>query len=344
MAVSKKVFGKTSSGDTVTLYTITAADGSSASIMDYGAAIVSLRFPDKNGNLQECCLGYRDFSSYEKSGDCLGAVVGPVCNRISGASFSLNGKQYQLETNDGANHLHSASAGFHRKVFALEQITENSLTFSSSSPDGEGGYPGNLSVSVTYSLSDSHNLLLTMQAQTDQDTPVSMTNHCYFRLSDEPDILEHTLQVNASRITQAGPGNIPTGHLLPVDGTVFDFRHFKKLGEDIKKEEPSLLLFGGYDHNFCIDGSGFRHFCSLESALSGISMSIFSDFPGMQVYTGNFLTPLPDCSSRLICPRGGIALEAQFWPDAVNQAGFPSVILHAGDTWQHHIEYRFRTI
>lgn len=344
MAVSKKVFGKTSSGDTVTLYTITAADGSSASIMDYGAAIVSLRFPDKNGNLQECCLGYRDFSSYEKSGDCLGALVGPVCNRISGASFSLNGIQYQLETNDGKNHLHSASAGLHRKVFALEQITENSITLSSSSPDGEGGYPGNLSVSATYSLSDSHELLLSMQAQTDQDTPVNLTNHCYFRLSDEPDILEHTLQIDASRITQAGPGNIPTGQLLSVDHGVFDFRESKRIGADIKKEEPSLLLFGGYDHNFCIDGSGFRHFGSLESAVFGIRMSIFSDLPGMQVYTGNFLTPLPDRSGSLICPRGGIALEPQFWPDAVNQKDFPSVILHAGDKWQHRIEYRFRTI
>ena len=344
MSVSTQIFGHTKDGAPVTLYTISAADGSSISVMDYGATIVSLRFPDRSGQLQDCCLGYRDFSDYEEGGAFLGATCGPVCNRISGASFSINGEKYVLEANEGANQLHSASAGFDHKLFTLEHMEENSITFHYSFPDMEGGFPGNLSVSVTYTLTDTHDLLLSFLAQTDKDTPVNLTNHSYFNLSGEPDILDHILQINASRITQTGEGNIPTGNLLPVDGTVFDFTSPRKISEDIKKEEPALLMFGGYDHNFCIDGEGFRQLAVLASEKSGICMSIHSDLPGLQVYTGNFLSPLPGLDGKKIKPHGGIAMEPQFWPDAVNQESFPSVILRAGEVWNHRIEYRFRTL
>lgn len=343
MAVNTQVFGHTKEGLPVTLFTISASDGSSVSVMDYGAAIVSMRFPGRSGHLQDCCLGYRDFLNYEKGRGCLGATCGPVCNRISGASFTLNGKKYTLEANEGENQLHSASCGFDHKIFTLESLTENSITLHHSFPDMEGGFPGNLSVKVTYTLSDSHELLLSYLAQTDADTPVNLTNHTYFRLSDEEDILDHTLQIHASRITQAGEGNIPTGRLLPVDGTVFDFTSPKRIQDDIKKEEPSLLMFSGYDHNFCIDGEGFRQLALLASEKSGICMSICSDLPGLQVYTGNFLDPLPGLDGRTIIPHSGIAMEPQFWPDALHHENFPSIILRKGEIWKHSISYRFGT-
>lgn len=343
MAVTTQVFGHTKDGMPVTLYTITAADGSSAAVMDYGASIVSLRFPDRSGHLQDCCLGYRDFADYEKGSSFIGATCGPVCNRIRGASFTISGEKYKLEANEGENQLHSASCGFDHKLFTLVKQGENSISLHHSFPDLEGGFPGNLSVTVTYTLSDDHELLLSYQAQTDKDTPVNLTNHSYFRLSGEEDILDHTLQIHASRITQAGEGNIPTGRLLPVDGTVFDFTSPKKIGEDLKKEESSLLMFGGYDHNFCIDGEGFRELAVLASDKSGICMSICSNLPGLQVYTGNFLDPLPGLDGQVIKPHGGIAMEPQFWPDAVHHENFPSIILHAGEVWKHSISYRFGT-
>ena len=343
MSVTKQIFGYTKDNRPVTLYTITAADGSSVSVMDYGAAVVSMRFPDRNGELQDCCLGYKCFSDYEEANSFLGATCGPVCNRISGASFTLDGENYVLEANEGENQLHSASAGFDHKLFSLEKMEENSVTLRHSSPDMEGGFPGNLNVQVTYTLTDAHELLVSLSAQTDKATPVNLTNHSYFRLSDEEDILDHTLQIHASCTTECSPDNIPTGRLLPVDGTAYDFRKPKKIRTDIKTEEPSPLLHGGYDHNFCLDGEGMRCCAVLSSDKTGICMSIESDLPGLQVYTGNFLDPLPNLDGRIIKPRGGIAMEPQFWPDAVNHENFPSAILRPGESWEHQILYRFGT-
>ena len=343
MAVTTQVFGHMKDGSPVTLYTITAADGSSVSVMDYGATTVSMRFPDRSGQLRDCCLGYRDFQDYEEGTSFLGATCGPVCNRISGASFSIHGQKYVLEANEGENQLHSASVGFDHKLFSLERMDENSITLSHVSPDMEGGFPGNLKAEVTYTLTDTHELQISLSAQTDKDTPVNLTNHSYFRLSDEEDILEHTLQVSASHITETGPGNIPTGRLLSVDGTAFDFRKPKLVGADIKKEEPALLEYGGYDHNFCPDGEGFRCCAVLSSDQTGIRMEICSDLPGLQVYTGYYLDPRTNLDGRQIKPRGGIAMEPQFWPDSVNNDNFPSVILHPGEVWSHRIVYRFST-
>lgn len=344
MHIKNEIFGRTRDGRTVTLYTIKATDGSAVSVMDYGASIVSMRFPDRGGVLRECCLGYPDFPSYETGKDYLGATVGRVCGRISGASFSIHGKAYPVAANDGSNHLHGGPCGFSSKVFTLAGMEDGTLTLQAESPDLEEGYPGHLTLQVRFSLTENHCFSISYEAQADQDTPVSLTNHTYFNLSGEETILDHTLQLDADSYTECGPGNIPTGRILPVHGTPFDFCEAKTLGLDIKKEESSLLLFGGYDHNFCVPGTGFRRFGSLYSPASGICMDLYSDLPGVQVYTGNFLSPMPDLSGKTIRPNGGIALETQYYPDALHQRHFPDIILPAGKKWQSRSAYYFRVV
>ena len=318
--------------------TIRNSSGASPSVLDYGATIQSLCVPDREGHLVDVVLGYDTEEEYRTQGAYLGATIGRVGNRIGGAVFSLNGKTYELAKNDGENHLHGGASGFNDKVWTV-RTEGNRIVCERISPDGEENYPGNLSVRVTFTLTENNELKITYDADTDADTPVNLTNHSYFNLNGGGTILEHSLRVNGERITANGAGCLPTGVLAPVAGTAFDFRTEKKIGADIDADEEQLKLVGGYDVNYVLSG---EEAAVLYSQETGIEMTVRTDLPGMQLYSGNFLTERKGKGGSVIHRRDGVCFESQLFPNAMNCYGFPSPILHAGEHLHTETVYAFK--
>ncbi|MBQ3387196.1 MAG: galactose mutarotase, partial [Eggerthellaceae bacterium] len=279
-------FGTLSTGEAVTAARLTNAHGMSVTVLDYGATIQSLVVPDRAGNPVDVVRGYDKAAKYEANVGYLGATVGRVANRIGGAAFTLHGITYRLARNDGDNHLHGGLRGFDKRLWDM-QAEHDRIVCSRLSPDGEEGYPGNLAVTVTFQLSGDGALSITYEADTDADTPVNLTNHSYFNLDGSADVLAHRLQVFAERFCENDAGCLPTGRLLNVADTPFDFRAEKAIGADIGADHEQLRLAGGYDHNFCLTG---RRAAILRSEVSGICLTVDTDRPGMQVYSANFLT------------------------------------------------------
>lgn len=331
-------FGRLSDGTAVTAAHVENASGAALTVIDYGAAVQSLKIPDRSGRLVDVVLGYDTAAEYERNDAYLGATIGRVGNRIGGAAFSLNGKTYALAKNDGENHLHGGLRGFDKQLWAM--TAENGrICCKRLSPDGEEGYPGNLSVTVTFTLTEDHALRIAYDAETDADTLVNPTNHSYFNLDGGGSVLDHRLQVFAERFCEGGAGCLPTGRLLDVEGTPFDFRAGKRIGDDIGADDEQLRRAGGYDHNYCLAG---RRAAVLTSEKTGIEMTVETDMPGMQVYTGNFLTEQKGKGGAEITRRGAVALETQLYPNAMQCWGFPSPVLRAGQTMHSVTEYRFR--
>lgn len=343
MSISQKNFGHTSDGHGVILYTITNAGGNSVSIMNYGATIQAILIKNADGGIIDCCLGYNTIEDYEKYTDCLGACIGRVGNRIGKGQFTLNGTRYQLAVNNGPNHLHGGLKGFDKHIFHAVIENDNTIVFSRLSPDMEEGYPGDLQVSVQYTFDDDNRLIIDYSAYSSADTIVNLTNHAYFNLSGEGDgtILDHRLEIQADTFTEIDAHVLPTGRILDVTGTPFDFRTAKAIGQDMEADDEQLHRAGGYDHNFCISGSGLRTCCTLESPKTHIQMSVITDRPGVQVYTGNFLTEVPGKSGKTYSKYGGVALETQIYPDALAHEGFPSPVLKAGETYRTTTIYQF---
>lgn len=254
MAVTQRSFGRTKWNEAVTAYTLTNAVGASVTVLDYGATIQSLRVPDRTGALVDVVLGYDTVTEYEKNGGYLGATIGRIGNRIGKGQFSLGGVDYQLACNDGANHLHGGERGFDKRMW---QVTAETLSLRCTrlSPDGEEGYPGALSVSVTFTLTEENTLSIRYEATSDRDTIVNLTNHSYFNLNGGGSVLTHRLQVFADRFCENDDGCLPTGRLLAVEGTPFDFRTPKAIGADIGQDDINLKNGGGYDHNFVLSGT-----------------------------------------------------------------------------------------
>ena len=348
MSLDKSIFGVMPDGTKVESYTLKNANGMTAQIITYGCRIVKLLTPDKNGKFGDVVLGHDNLEGYLEKGDVFGAVVGRFANRIGGAEFTIDGKRYPLAANNGKNSLHSAPGGIQDRIWKLKCSSNDddspSATFSYCSKDGESGFPGNLDITVTYSLSTDNALIIEYAARTDHETPVNLTNHSYFNISGnaKKDVLSQELQINADSITAVGPDLIPTGELLPVAGTAYDFNQSKTIGQDIRANDSLLKSCGGYDHNFVLKGGdGMKKAGELYDQASGRVMSVFTDMPGMQVYTGNSFRDGVGKDGITYLPHHAVCLETQFFPDSVHHANFPYQNLKPGEKYKRTTIYKF---
>jgi aldose 1-epimerase len=343
--VEKSLFGKLADGTRVYSFTLTNSHSASAKVITYGAILNELWIPDRAGKLADVVLGFDTLEGYIANRPWFGATVGRVANRIAQGKFSLDGKQYSLEINDPPNNLHSGSHDLSHVVWAAEPLKESdgaAVRFSYHSPNGDEGFPGNLDVSVTYTLTNQNELKLNYTAKTDQATPVNLTHHSYFNLDSQPDVLGEILYINADRYTPVNATLIPTGEIAPVRGTPLDFTHPKAIGADIAgmKGDP-----GGYDHNFVLNGEAGQLQLAARAFApsSGREMEVWTTEPGVQFYSGNFLDgSITGKRGVVYGPHSGFCLETQHFPDAVNQPKFPSVILHPGQEYHQETIYRFR--
>ena len=338
MIISKREFGTLSDGTRVSCWTLENEQGMTAEVLDYGVTIRSILVPDQKGNAVDVVLGYDTLEEYV-SDDCyLGATIGRVANRIKGASFELNGKTYKLFANNGENHLHGGKRGFNGYVWDARE-TENGVIFSRTSPDGEEGYPGNLTLRVTIGWKG-NSLSLSYEAQTDRDTLVNFTNHSYFNLNGagNGNINRHMLQVSADSFTLNGEDCTPTGEILSVEGTAMDFRTPKPVGRDADKDDPSVKYFGGFDSNFVISG---HPVATAVGDLTGITMITDTDQPGVQLYTANALTRRKGKGGRDYGFRSAFCLETQHFPDSIHHPRWPTCILRAGETFRSFTTYTF---
>ena len=346
MSITQKPFGIDQIGRQMTLYTMTNKIGASVSVLDFGAHIVSVKVPDRNGKLGEVCLGYDTLEEYDQKPSFLGATIGRVGNRIGGAKFTLNGKEYTLFKNDGPNTLHGGREGFDKKWWkgeTLEGDGEDAVLFTYVAHDMEEGFPGKLHVQVTFAWGDDCRLFIRYLAQSDKDTIVNLTNHSYWNLSDQDTMLEHTLQVNADCITDVDSGLIPTGSFLPVEGTPLDLRRPMKIGEGVARRKECHLIdaVDGYDVNYVLNGGeGMKEAGVLYDAESGREMRVLTSEPGMQVYSGQGLN-ITGHGGKAYGAYAGVALETQHYPDSPNHDNFPTITLKAGETYQSVTVYAF---
>jgi aldose 1-epimerase len=349
--VTETAFGTTPDGKSVSLFTLRNRNGVETRITNYGGIVVSLSVPDRNGKFDDVVLGFDGLAGYlQKDVPYFGALIGRYGNRIAGGKFTLDGKTYTLAKNNGPNSLHGGNVGFDKKVWTAEPGADGqSLKLTYTSPDGEEGYPGTLTATVVYSLSDADELKIDYTATTDKPTVVNLTNHSYFNLAGQGmgDILNHQLQINASRFTPVDKTLIPTGELKEVVGTPFDFTAPHTVGERINDKNQQLEFGKGYDHNFVLDGvSGPnappRLAARVTEPASGRILEVYTNEPGLQFYTGNFLDgTFTGKQGRVYKFRYGFCMETQHFPDSPNHANFPSTVLRPGETYRTTTIYRF---
>ena len=336
MQIEHRLFGTTVDGTAVTLYTLTSDTGCKAEILDYGVTIRSICVPDRSGKLVDVVLGYDTLEEYYQEGS-VGATVGRFANRIAKGQFTLNGVDYQLAVNNGPNHLHGGLVGFERRVWDVAE-TETGLRFSRVSPDGEEGYPGTMTVSVDISWVNGSALELRYTATSDKDTILNLTNHSYFNLNGHGNVLTHTLQVAADSFLEGDENCLPTGRILPVDGTAMDFRTPRMVGEAVDSDEPCVKRSGGYDSNFLLRGTPAA---VLHAEESGITLTVTTDQPGVQVYSANFLTRRPGKNGATYDLRSGLCLETQHYPDAIHHPDWPTCVLKAGMIFKSFTRFAF---
>lgn len=346
MSITKSSFGKTSDGQAVDLYTLSNSSGMQVGILNYGGIINFLKVPDRHGRFLDIILGYDDVSGYENNAGYLGALIGRCANRIAKGRFKLDGKEYHLYRNDTDNHLHGGKAGFNSKIWDAAILGEK-LVLSLLSPDGDEGYDGALSVRVTHTLSDDGTFTWDYFAETDRKTVCNLTNHAYFNLSGHNGgtVLDQYLQIESDAFTESDDQLIPTGAVLLVDGTPMDFRRPHKIGERINADYIPLKLAGGYDHNYAVRGTTgiLRDAASGFDENSGISFKLRTTTPGIQLYTGNFLSGLKGKDGAIYRRNCGFCLETQYFPDAVNHPSFEQPVLDKGETYRHITEMKFET-
>ncbi len=349
MTLTTSPFGQTENGISVDLYTLTNTQGMQALITNYGATLVSLQVPDRDGKADEVTLGFDSFEEYERGGYFFGCIVGRYANRIAGGRFTLLGKTYLLEQNEGDNHLHGGSRGFDKAVWQVEKAVaapELALTLKHASRDGEGGYPGNLSAAVTYRLTEKNELKIDYDARTDRPTVINLTHHAYYNLAGSGDVTGHTLTLFADRFTLVDQHLIPTGELRSVAGTPMDFRQPFEIGARIDTEDEQIRLGNGYDHNWVLNKeAGVLDIAArVFEPQTGRVMEVYTTEPGIQFYTGNNLDDrLPGRKGQFYSRRGGFCLEAQHFPNSPNQPEFPSTVLNPGGTYRQATIYRFFT-
>lgn len=342
MSVTVRSFGSLSTGEEVHAYTITNDDGASCTLLDYGAIVQAACVPNRDGGLTDVVLGYDTAAEYETGHGHLGGMIGRVGNRIGGARFSLNGREYPLDKNNGEACLHGGFKSYDHCMWNAEITGDYAVRFTRLSPDGEQGFPGNLEVSVTYALTKKRaDLRIDYNAVSDADTLFAPTNHSYFDLSGCGKAMEQTLWLNAPRYLEIKEGTLPNGNAAIVAGTPFDFTEAKPVGRDINADNEQLRLGGGYDHNFCIVDP---HAATLESAETGIRMETITSMPGVQLYSANGLGEQVGKGGVKTHDRGAVCLETQLWPDGLNHWGFPSPVLRKGEQAHSVTIYSFSVV
>jgi aldose 1-epimerase len=349
--ITKEPFGSVAAGP-VDRYTLTNTAGMRVRILTYGGIIQTVEVPDRHGRRTNVVLGFADVAGYVANpGPYFGAIIGRYGNRIAGGKFTLDGKQYTLPVNNGPNSLHGGTVGFDKRIWAATPVQKNGevgLVLTHTSPDGDQGYPGTLSTTVTYTLTDRGAIRVDYRATTDAPTVVNLTNHSYFNLAGEgsDDIYDHELTLNASRFVPVDATLISTGELAPVAGTAFDFRRPTAIGARIRDAETQLVHGRGYDHTWVLDrtGGGLSLAARLAEPRSGRTLAVYTTEPGVQVYTGNFLDgSFAGTSGRAYRQGDGIALETQHFPDSPNQPQFPSTVLRPGQTYTSGTVFQFGT-
>jgi len=352
MTLTQASFGKTTDGQEITQYTLTNA-GITAKVIDYGAILTELHVPDAKGNVADVVLGFDNVKQYETKSPYFGATTGRVANRIAKGKFTLDGKEYTLATNNAPNHLHGGIVGFNKKIWkaeTLKTIEGPAVKFSYTSPDGEEGYPGNLAVEVTYTLTKDAELRVDYKATTDKATPINLTHHTYFNLAGQGNgtILKHELELTADHYTPVDATLIPTGNIAKVEGTVFDFRRPAPIGGRIHllKGDAATKDPGGYDLNYVLNNQtgNVALAAKLHDPSTGRIMEIWTDEPGIQFYTGNFLDgSLTGKAGKVYQKHFGLCLETQHYPDSINQPKFPSTVLKPGETYTQTCVHKFYT-
>jgi len=343
MSVSKIKFGEKNNKD-VYLYTLSNTSGMTVKATNLGCQILQMNVQDREGVLSDVVLGFDNFEAAKEQSSYLGVVAGRFANRIEESFFELNGRIYKLYANDGRNHLHGGKEGFDKKIWDSEaQEDNNAVRFHYLSPDGEENYPGNLDVYVTYTLTDDNSLNIQYEAVSDADTIINLTNHSYFNLGghNSGTILDHYLKLNCDKYTECNSELIPTGVIADVEGTPFDFREYHRIGDVIDADDEQLIFGEGYDHNFVINNKndGVVHAASLWDKKSGRILEVYTNKPGIQFYTGNFLHGADigkgGCAYG---SRSGVCLETQFFPNGIKYSNFPSPVLRKG------VKYNYTTI
>ena len=329
------------------MHTIENKNGMTVDIIELGATVVTINVPDRNGNLDDVIIGFENPEDFKNNSVYFGTIAGRYANRIDKGKFSLNGKKYQLTVNSGSNHLHGGLKGINQKTWHVENITSNSIKLSCTSPDGEEGYPGNVKISVTYSVTEDNGLKIDYEGVTDVPTILNLTNHCYFNLAGQNNnsILDHEVFIDADKFTPVDQNIIPTGELADVVNTPMDFRKAKKVELHISDDFEQLRLTTGYDHNWVLNNfnGNVRKVASVYDAKSGRVLDVLTDQPGIQFYTGNFLDGIKGKKCITYKSRAGLCLETQFFPDSPNKKNFPSAVLRPGETYTQTTIYQFST-
>ena len=328
------------------LYTLRNKNGLAAQVTNYGAIIVSIFAPDRKGNFTDVVQGYDNIADYiNMNSPYMGAICGRCANRIASGKFTLGGKEFTLAVNNGPNHLHGGIKGFSKVVWHVVDASASAVKMEYFSADGEEGYPGNLKTSVTYTLTDANELRIDFSATTDKTTVVNLAGHTYFNMAGEGagSIYDHELMINGRFFTPTDETNIPTGEIIAVSGTPFDFTSPKKIGEDIDKDNEQLRYGAGYDHNWVLDhpagAPGLA--AAVSDPLSGRTLEVFTTQPGLQLYTANWIDNEKGKFGKRYGKRWAYALETQHFPDAVNKPHFPSAVLYPGEEYRQTCMYRF---
>ncbi len=343
--VNKESFGKLSDGREVDIYTLSNGKGLVARVMNQGAIVQSVKVPDKSGNVVDVVLGFDNLDGYLQKNPYFGAIVGRYGNRIGSGKFALDGKTYNVVVNDGKNSLHGGNIGFDKKYWGAREVP-NGVEFTTTSADGDQGYPGNLTAKVTYTVTPDNGLRIDYTATSDKDTVVNLTNHSYWNLSGQGNglILDHEMMIDADRFTPVDAGLIPTGELKPVEGTPFDFRQPTAIGARINEDNEQLKLGGGYDHNWVLNrkGGSVELAARAHDPKTGRVLEVLTDQPGVQFYTGNFLDGSVKGKGGIAYPkRSAFCLETQHFPDSPNHPDFPSTELKAGQEYKTTTIFRF---
>ncbi len=347
VVLDSSAFEGVTDGKSTHLYRLKNKKGMEVTLTNYGARIVAVVVPDKEGRPTDVVLGYDHLSAYQKEGEAFfGAIIGRYGNRIAKGKMTIQGQNYQLQLNNGPNSLHGGYDGFHAKVWEAEQLSEKEIAFTYVSPDGEAGYPGKLTVKVVYALGTSNELKIEYTATTDQETVVNLTNHAYFNLSGEGQqtIADHELYIDADFYTPVDSTLIPNGKLQAVKNSPFDFKQAKAIGKDLEAKDEQLRFGKGYDHNFVLSNNPDNHaIARVTSPVTGITMEVYTTEPGLQFYSGNFLTgeEKDGKGGKAYMHRSAFCLETQHFPDSPNRDNFPSTLLKPGSTYRSSTTYKF---
>lgn len=345
MSIEIKEFGKDKDGNIINIYTIKNKNGLSASFIDLGAVWVDMWVPDKDGHLIDVVLGYDTVEKYEANPPHLGAPIGRYANRIAFGKFNINGIAYSLEMNSGKNSLHSGPDLWHKRIYAVDAYSDNSVSFSLHSKDMDQGFPGNCLFKIVYTLTDDNALKIDYSLLADKDTPCNITNHAYFNLAghDNVNILEQEVCISADTFLPANENSIPTGEIKSVKDTAMDFREFKRIGKEIDSEDEAVIQGFGYDHNWIVEGHDkSQPIAMARDRSSGILMQVYTDLPGVQFYTGNFLNAaIEGKNGARYDKRSGYCFETQFYPNAINMENVPMPIARKDEEFKSFTIYKF---